>query len=242
MKSLRIENLHVSREGIEIIKGVSLEIPAGEVHALMGPNGSGKSSLANALMGHPKYVITDGKIFLDDEDITNLRPDEKAKKGFFLSPQYPPEIAGVTFSNFLRAAVNAGREKPYSVIEFYTLLKKKMAELDMDSTMSGRNLNEGFSGGEKKRAEILQLTILAPKYAVLDETDSGLDVDALKIVTEGINRIRGKEMGILVITHYTRILKFLQPDKVHVLRDGLIVKTGDKDLADYIDKNGYENI
>ncbi|MEK9151902.1 MAG: Fe-S cluster assembly ATPase SufC, partial [Patescibacteria group bacterium] len=181
MKSLVIENLRVSREGKEIVKGVSLTVRPGEVHALMGPNGSGKSSLANALMGHPKYAVTGGRIILDGRDITAAAPDARSRAGLFLSMQYPPEIAGVTVSNFLRTAVNARRAKPLGVIEFYRLLKEKMAELKIDSVFGSRGLNEGFSGGEKKRLEILQLSMLAAEYAILDETDSGLDVDALKI-------------------------------------------------------------
>lgn len=239
MSSLKLENLHVKREGMEIVKGVTLKIASGEVHALMGPNGSGKSSLANALMGHPKYELSQGKILLDGEDVTGLPVNEKAKKGLFLSMQYPPEIGGVTVSNFLRAALNARREKPLGVVEFHKMLKEKMAELQIDSSFSGRNLNEGFSGGEKKRMEILQLAMLSPKYAVLDETDSGLDVDALRIVVGGINRVRGKVMGILLITHYTRILRYLKPDHVHVLVEGRIVKSGGSDLADEIENKGY---
>jgi Fe-S cluster assembly ATP-binding protein len=175
---------------------------------------------------------------MDGDDITALAPDKKARLGLFLSMQYPPEIAGVTVSSFLRTAVNARREKPLGVVEFHQLLKEKMAQLAIDPSFSGRSLNEGFSGGEKKRMEILQLALLNPKYAVLDETDSGLDVDALKVVTDGINRVRG-DMGILLITHYTRILKYLVPDKVHVMMDGRIVKSGDKDLAELIEKEGY---
>lgn len=238
-KSLKIEELRVSREGKEIVKGVSLEIPAGQVHALMGPNGSGKSSLANALAGHPKYAITGGKIFVDGEDITALRPDEKAKRGLFLSMQYPPEVAGVTVAHFLRVMTTTARRKPVSVAEFRVILKEKMEILKIDTAFMRRGLNEGFSGGEKKRMEILQLALVAPKYAVLDETDSGLDVDALGVVTGGIARVRGGGTGILLITHYTRILKHLAPDRVHVLEDGAIVRSGGKELADQIERDGY---
>ncbi|MBI4457769.1 Fe-S cluster assembly ATPase SufC [Candidatus Uhrbacteria bacterium] len=238
MNSLRIENLHVSREGKEIVKGVSLTIRPGEVHALMGPNGSGKSSLANALMGHPKYAITAGSIVLDGADITKAAPDVRSRAGLFLSMQYPPEIAGVMVSNFLRTAVNATRAKPYNVVEFHRLLKEKMAELKIDAVFGGRSLNEGFSGGEKKRAEILQMMMLNPKYAVLDETDSGLDVDALKIVTDGINAARGR-MGVLLITHYAKMLSQVVPDFVHVMSAGVIVAEGGKELAELIERGGY---
>jgi len=216
--SLKIENFHVTREGKEIVKGVTLEIPAGEVHALMGPNGSGKSSLANALMGHPKYEVT---------------------KGLFLSMQHPPEVPGVSVSHFLRVVTTTSRREPVSVADFRKLLKEKMADLKIDPAFMNRSLNEGFSGGEKKRMEILQLALLEPKYAILDETDSGLDVDALKIVTEGVSRAREKGMGVLLITHYTRILKHLVPDRVHVLSDGAIVKSGGKELAEEIEREGY---
>ncbi len=238
-KSLKIENLHVTREGKEIVKGVSLEIPAGEIHALMGPNGSGKSSLANALAGHPKYTITSGSVIVDGEDITALKPDEKAKRGLFLSMQYPPEIPGVTVAHFLRVMTTAARQKPVSVAEFRVILKEKIEALKIDPAFMQRSLNEGFSGGEKKRMEILQLALLEPKYAVLDETDSGLDVDALEIVTNGIAKARSAEMGTLLITHYTRILKHLVPDRVHVLVDGMIVRSGGPELAEQIEREGY---
>ena len=240
MSSFCIKNFHVTREGKEIIKGIDLEIPKGEVHVLMGPNGSGKSSFANALMGHPKYVRTEGVVILDGEDITDLPPNEKALKGLFLSPQYPPEVAGVTVSHFLRVITTAARRQPISVEDFRVLLKQKMEELKIDPSFMNRSLNEGFSGGEKKRMEILQLALLEPKYAILDETDSGLDVDALKIVTDGINRLRGN-MGVLLITHYTRILAYLSPDKVHVLSAGKLVQSGGKELAEDIEKNGFLN-
>ncbi len=242
MQSLNIENLHVSSEGKEIVKGVSLEIKKGEVHALMGPNGSGKSTLANALAGHPKYEITEGRILLDGRDITRAPAHERARAGLFLSMQATPEIPGVTVSNFLRTAYNAVKEKKLSVIEFHAMLRQKMEELQMDPAMSRRHLNEGFSGGEKKRAEILQMTVLEPAYAVLDETDSGLDVDALKIVEGGINRLRGPERGILLITHYVRMLEQIVPDAVHVMFDGRIVAEGGKELAEKIEKEGFDAI
>ena len=241
-KSLKIENLHVSCDGKEIVKGVSLNVRPGEVHALMGTNGSGKSTLANALMGHPKYEITSGSIFVDDQDVTDLPPHERAKLGMFLSMQYPPEIAGVSVSSFLRTAYNSLHEVKVPVLEFHKMLKEKMSELKIDPSFSRRSLNQGFSGGEKKRTEILQMMVLEPKYAVLDETDSGLDVDALKIVTDGINAMKGPETGILMITHYTRILKHVVPDQVHVMKDGVIVKTGGKDLAQLIEDKGFEAI
>ena len=242
MESLKIENLHVSREGKEIVKGVSLEVKRGEVHALMGPNGSGKSTLANAVMGHPKYAVTEGRILVDGEDVTSMSADKRAKAGLFLSMQYPPEVAGVSLSNFLRLAFNALRAKPLSVLEFREILKAKMAELQMDPAFSRRSLNEGFSGGEKKRAEILQLSVLAPKYALLDETDSGLDVDALKIVCDGINRLKGPGMGVLLITHYARMLGYVTPDAVHVMHDGKIVAEGGKELAEKIEKDGFDAV
>jgi Fe-S cluster assembly ATP-binding protein len=241
-RSLLIDDLIIAREGSVIVNGVTLEVPAGEVHALMGPNGSGKSTLAGALMGHPKHEIRSGRIVLDGEDITYLPPDQRSKKGLFLSMQYPPEIGGVTVSHFLRAALNARRESPMGVVEFHAMLKERMADLRMDPSFSGRSLNEGFSGGEKKRMEALQLAMLMPKYAVLDETDSGLDVDALRVVTEAIDRVRGTEMGVLLITHYTRILRYLVPDKVHVMIAGRIVMSGGRELAEQIETEGYANL
>ena len=243
-KRLEIVDLHVEVDGKEIIKGVSLTFYPGKVHALMGPNGSGKSTLAHALMGHPKYKITDGKILLDGGDITHAKPEARAQKGLFLSFQYPSEISGVTISNFLRTAVNNLREKknlaPYSVVDFHRLLKEKMAQLKIDSSFSKRYLNQGFSGGEKKRMEMLQLSMLEPKYALLDETDSGLDADAIKIVAEGVEQIRKeKETSIIVITHYMRFLEFLKPDNVSVLFNGKIVKTGGYELAQHIEKEGF---
>jgi Fe-S cluster assembly ATP-binding protein len=238
---LKIENLHVDVEGKEILKGVDLEIDLGKVHALMGPNGSGKSTLANVLMGNPKYEITSGKILLNDEDITRSSPDERAKKGLFLSFQYPNEITGVTMSSFLRTAYNSVKGTNLDVVEFHKKLKEKMSELEMDESFRKRYVNEGFSGGEKKRAEILQMAILEPKFAILDETDSGLDADAIKIIGENVNKMRGSERGILIITHYYRILNHIMPDRVHILVDGKIVKEGGKELALEIEENGFDN-
>ena len=238
--TLEIIDLHIEIDGKEIIKGVSLSFASDKVHALMGPNGSGKSTLAHALMGHPKYKITKGKIILDGEDITNEKPSVRAQKGLFLSFQYPAEVPGVTIRNFLRTAVNNLRneDQKYSVVEFHHLLKEKMAELKIDSSFASRYLNEGLSGGEKKRIEMLQLFMLQPKYALLDETDSGLDVDAIKTVAESINKIQGK-IGIVVITHYNKFLEYLQPDEVSVLSNGEIVKTGSYTLAKEIEQKGF---
>ncbi len=238
MSKLIIDNLHVSVNGIMILNGISLELESGTVHALMGPNGSGKSTLALALMGHPKYKIEKGRILLDGEDIANMQPNERAKKGLFLSFQHPAEVSGVRLASFLRTSYNAVHKTNLSVVDFHKLLKEKMAELGMSHEMSKRYLNEGFSGGEKKRAEILQLMLLQPRFAILDETDSGLDVDALRIIAQGINKTRGK-MGLLVITHHCRILEELAPDKVHIIRDGRITRTGDAMLAKEIEQTGY---
>src|SRR3989338_8744125 len=227
MPRLEIKDLHVNVEGEKILKGVNLKIELGKVHALMGPNGSGKSTMANVLMGNPKYEITEGKILLDGEDITELSADERAKRGLFSSFQYPSEITGVTMSNFLRTAYNSVKKTNANVIDFHRMLKDRMKELDMDPNFSKRYINEGFSGGEKKRAEILQMVVLEPKYAILDETDSGTDVDALKIIASGINKAKEKtNMGILIITHYNRILQYIDVDKVTIMMNGKIVKEG----------------
>ena len=238
---LEIKNLHVEINGEEILKGVSITIEKGKVHALMGPNGSGKSTLANVIMGHPKYKITEGKIIFNNEDITSLPADQRARKGLFLSFQYPKEISGVTLTNFLRAAYNSIHQE-LSIVEFYKLLKEKMKELSLDENFARRYVNTGFSGGEKKKAEILQMMVLQPSMAILDETDSGLDIDALKIVAEGVNLMKNKERGFLLITHYYRILHYIMPDKVHILVNGKIVKTGGKELAQQIEENGFTEI
>ena len=243
---LEIESLHVNVDGKEILKGVTLSLRRGEVVALMGPNGSGKSTLANAVMGHPKYAVTAGDIKMDDQDILSTSPDERAKRGLFLSFQYPSEIPGVTMFTFLRTALNAQRagrgEPPLRVYDFTKLLKEKMALLKVDEKFSERYLNEGFSGGEKKRAEILQLALFAPRVAILDETDSGLDIDALRVVAEGINATRTIENAILIITHYQRILDYVKPDRVLIMKAGRIVKEGGSELAHQLEKEGYEDV
>jgi Fe-S cluster assembly ATP-binding protein len=238
--TLTIENLHVSVEGREILKGINLTVEPGKVHAIMGPNGSGKSTLAYTLMGHPGYEVTDGKILLNGEDITAMSPDARAKLGLFLAFQYPHAIPGVTMANFLRTAVNAVSETPLSPRDFRQSLREKMALLKMSDEFAGRYVNEGFSGGEKKRAEILQMAILHPKYAVLDETDSGLDIDALRIVADGVNALLGPQMGVLVITHYQRLLNYIRPDYVHVLVNGKVVREGGPELALELEQTGYE--
>lgn len=242
MRSLKIENLKVARDGKEIVNGVSLEVKMGEVHALMGPNGSGKSTLANAIAGHPSFNIVSGQVLVDGVDVTNAPPHERAKAGIFLSMQSTPEIAGVTLSSFLRTAYNAVKEAPLSVLEFHALLQARMEDLKIDPLFARRHLNAGFSGGEKKRAEVLQLSVLDPAYAVLDETDSGLDVDALRIVTDGLSRLRGPRIGILVISHNPKMLEALSPDIVHVMKNGLIVAEGGKELAEQIGREGYDSI
>ena len=238
--ALVIEGLHVSVEGTPILKGVELRVPKGEVHALMGPNGSGKSTLANTLMGHPAYEVTSGSVTFKGQDILELATDERARLGMFLAFQYPSEITGVRVANFLRTALNAQREDEISAMEFRRLMMDKMRMLRMDAKFANRYLNEGFSGGEKKRNEILQMAVLQPELAILDETDSGLDIDALRIVADGVNTLRGPAMATLVITHYQRLLAYIVPDVVHVLIDGRIARTGDKQLALELDKIGYE--
>jgi len=239
---LKVEDLHVEVEGNEILKGVSLEIKGGEVHALMGPNGSGKSTLAYALAGHPRYEVTGGRAILNGEDILEMSPDERARAGLFLAFQYPSEITGVSVANFLRTAINARREKgnEISLIEFGKKLREQMAKLEMDPSFASRYLNEGFSGGEKKRSEVLQMALLEPNIAILDETDSGLDIDALRIVASGVEALRGPNLGVLCITHYQRILQYLKPDVVHVLLDGRIVESGGKELAERLEEKGYD--
>lgn len=240
--TLEINDLHVNVEQAEILKGLSLTVKGGEVHALMGPNGSGKSTLANTLMGHPRYHVTEGEVLLNGMDLLEMDPDERARNGMFLAFQYPAEIPGVTVANFLRTAYNAlyGDNGGISVLEFHRMLKDKLELLQMDESFLGRYVNEGFSGGEKKRHEILQMAVLKPKIAILDETDSGLDIDALKIVANGVNSLRGPEMGVIVITHYQRILEYLKPDYVHILLDGRIVRSGGPELAEELEAKGYD--
>jgi Fe-S cluster assembly ATP-binding protein len=235
-----VEDLHVSVEGKEILKGVNLTVNAGEVHALMGPNGSGKSTLANALMGHPRYVVTKGRILLNGEDMLPLSPDERARRGMFLAFQYPLEIPGVKVRHFLRMAVRASKGQEPSVTEFRKQLFDKMALLEMDRSFAERYLNEGFSGGEKKRNEILQLAMLEPTMAILDETDSGLDIDALRVVASGINKLAGPNVAMLLITHYQRILSYVEPHFVHVLFNGRVVRSGGKELALELEAKGYD--
>jgi len=240
--SLEIQNLHVSTDDREILHGVDLSVAKGETHALMGPNGSGKSTLANTIMGNPAYQVTEGRILLNGEDVTEAEPDERARAGLFLAFQYPATIPGVSVANFLRTAVNAGRDEPIKVKDFGALLRENMELLKMDPAFNKRYLNEGFSGGEKKRAEILQLAMLRPQIAVLDETDSGLDIDALRVVSDGVNALRGPDLGTLIITHYTRILRYVRPDFVHIMLDGRIVREGGADLADQLEEQGYDFI
>ncbi|MEK7087338.1 MAG: Fe-S cluster assembly ATPase SufC [Patescibacteria group bacterium] len=241
MSKLVIKNLHGGVNGQQILKGVNLEVDLAKVHVLMGPNGSGKTTLANVIMGNPKFNIDQGKIFLDGEDITELAPNERAKRGLFMSFQYPNEITGVTMNNFLRTAYNSIKDEKVNVVDFHNLLKEKMKELNIDPKFSRRYINEGFSGGEKKRAEILQMAVLKPKYAILDETDSGTDIDALKIIAQAVNNIRKSvNPGILLITHYNRILQYVKPDKISVMLNGKIVKEDDTGkLADEIEAQGY---
>lgn len=240
MKTLEIRDLHVSVEGNKILKGLNLTVPSGEVHAVMGPNGSGKSTLASAVMGHPKYDVDQGEILWNGENLTELAPDERARKGLFLAFQYPQEIFGVSTQNFLRMAMTERFGKTPSMKEFKQELDEWLKVLEITPEFSKRYLNEGFSGGEKKRNEILQMGMLRPDFAVLDETDSGLDIDALKIVARGVNKLRGPNFGALVITHYQRLLNYIVPDKVHILVAGRIVKTGDKDLALHLEEHGYD--
>lgn len=241
MKSLfEFENISINIEEKEIVRGVSLQIKAGEVHAIMGPNGSGKSSLSNALMGHPNYQLTSGKIFLNGEDITELEADERSRAGLFLAFQYPLAIPGVTVANFMRTALQAHRGKDADMSDFRKLFRAKMSELDIDDSFARRYLNDGFSGGEKKRIEILQMSVLNPKMAILDETDSGLDIDALKTVAKGINRFRNDSNGILLVTHYQRMLNYVKPDYVHVMINGKIAKSGGPELALQLEDRGYE--
>lgn len=240
--TLTIQNLHVSIDGKEILKGVNLEIKGGEFHAIMGPNGTGKSTLSSAIMGHPKYEVTEGTITFDGEDVLEMEVDERARAGLFLAMQYPSEITGVTNAEFLRSAVNARREEgdEISLMKFIRQMDANMDLLEMDQDMAQRYLNEGFSGGEKKRNEILQLMTIQPKIAILDEIDSGLDIDALKVVSKGINKMRGEGFGCLMITHYQRLLNYITPDHVHVMMQGKIVKSGGAELAERLEAEGYD--
>jgi Fe-S cluster assembly ATP-binding protein len=240
--SLQINHLSVEVNKKQIINNLTLELRKGQVVALMGPNGSGKSTFANTLMGHPKYKITEGSISIDNTDITSLSPDKRSKLGLFLSMQYPSEIQGVSISQFLRLAYNAQHGETMNPLEFTEFLSTKMKELDMNPEFARRSVNTGFSGGEKKRAEILQLAVLNPTYVILDETDSGLDVDALKIVAEGINRFKNKDKGVLLITHYNRLLHYVMPDVVYIMMKGKIIKSGGKELAEKIEKDGYSDL
>jgi Fe-S cluster assembly ATP-binding protein len=249
---LVIKNLHVSVEGQEILKGLNLEVSKGEIHAIMGPNGSGKSTLANTLMGHPAYEVTEGEIWFKGENIVELAADERSRLGLFLAFQYPSAIPGVSVANFLRTAINAryeqpgpsgngnGRRRGISMRDFRKLLKEKMSMLQMDPSFARRYLNDGFSGGEKKRMEILQMAMLKPEVAILDETDSGLDIDALRIVSEGVNQLMNPDLGVLVITHYQRILNYIKPEHVHILVDGRIAMSGGPELALELEEKGYD--
>ncbi|HJW91254.1 MAG TPA: Fe-S cluster assembly ATPase SufC [Anaerolineales bacterium] len=246
MSEMVISNLHAGINGQEILKGVDLTVQQGEVHALMGPNGTGKSTLAYVLMGHPSYEVTEGEVWFKEKNLLELEPDERSRLGLFLAFQYPVAIPGVTVANFLRTALNARRkaenpeDKGFPIPEFRRMLKEQMDLLKMDHSFAGRYLNEGFSGGEKKRAEILQMAALHPEIAILDETDSGLDIDALRIVSEGVNTLRSAQLGVLVITHYQRILNYIKPDHVHIMLGGRIVESGGAELALHLEEHGYD--
>ena len=246
MSELVIKNLHVNIEDKEILKGVELTVKQGEIHAIMGPNGTGKSTLAYTLMGHPSYEVTAGEVWFKGQNILELAPDERSRMGLFLAFQYPVSIPGVTVANFLRSALNARRraadpeDKGVPIPAFRKMLKEQMDILKMDHSFAGRYLNDGFSGGEKKRAEILQMAALKPEIAILDETDSGLDIDALRIVADGVNALMGADMGVLVITHYQRLLNYIKPHFVHIMLDGKIVESGGPDLALHLEEQGYD--
>ncbi len=246
MSQLEIKDLHVSIDGKEILKGVNLVAKQGEIHAIMGPNGTGKSTLAYTLMGHPSYAVTQGEVWFKGQNVLELAPDERSRLGMFLAFQYPVAISGVTLANFLRTALNARRrainkeDKGMPVPEFRKMLKEKMELLKMDPSFAGRYLNEGFSGGEKKRAEILQMATLKPEIAILDETDSGLDIDALRVVSDGVNALTGPDLGVIVITHYQRLLNYIKPHFVHVMMGGRIVESGGPDLAMSLEEHGYD--
>ena len=246
MSELVIKDLHVSIENKEILKGVDLTVKQGEVHAIMGPNGTGKSTLAYTLMGHPSYIVTGGEVWFKGQNLLEKAADERSRMGLFLAFQYPVAIPGVTVANFLRSAINSRRrvanseDKGMPIPEFRKMLKEKMELLKMDPAVAGRYLNDGFSGGEKKRAEILQMAVLKPEIAILDETDSGLDIDALRIVSEGVNALAGPELGVLVITHYQRLLNYIKPHFVHIMLGGRIVESGGPDLAQHLEEQGYD--
>ncbi|SJZ41942.1 Fe-S cluster assembly ATP-binding protein [Pilibacter termitis] len=244
MSTLEIKNLHVRIEEKEILKGVNLTMKTGEIHAIMGPNGTGKSTLSAAIMGNPSYEITEGEILLDGENILEWEVDERARAGLFLAMQYPSEIPGITNAEFMRAAINSRRseDEKISVMDFIEKLDEKMELLNMPEEMAERYLNEGFSGGEKKRNEILQLLMLEPTFAILDEIDSGLDIDALKVVSKGVNAMRGESFGAMIITHYQRLLNYITPDVVHIMMEGKVVMTGDAELAKRLEKEGYRGI
>jgi len=236
---LKIENLKAQIDNKVILNGINLEVKAGEIHVIMGPNGAGKSTLAYTLMGHPGYEVLEGSALINGEELLGMKVDERAKKGLFLSFQYPEVIPGITVENFLRTAKNAVSSRKQSIVAFKKLLKTNMESLGIDESYASRYLNEGFSGGEKKKNEILQMKVLAPKVAILDETDSGLDVDAIRVVAEGVNQFSSKENGIIIITHYNKLLDYIKPDFVHILKEGKIVQTGDVSLAKSIDEEGF---
>jgi Fe-S cluster assembly ATP-binding protein len=246
MSELVIKNLHVNIDDKEILKGVDLTVRQGEIHAIMGPNGTGKSTLAYTLMGHPNYAVTEGEVWFKGQNVLELEPDERSRLGMFLAFQYPVAIPGVTVANFLRSALNSRRraenpeDKGVPIPEFRKMLKEQMSLLKMDHNFAGRYLNDGFSGGEKKRAEILQMATLRPEIAILDETDSGLDIDALRVVADGVNAFMNSDMGVLVITHYQRLLNYIKPDYVHIMLDGKIVESGGPDLALHLEEQGYD--
>ncbi|GEN51043.1 Fe-S cluster assembly ATPase SufC [Alkalibacterium pelagium] len=244
MAVLEIKNLHVSIEDKQILKGVNLKMQTGEIHAIMGPNGTGKSTLSAAIMGHPSYEVTEGEVLLDGENVLDMEVDERARAGLFLAVQYPSEIAGITNAEFMRAAINSRRDEDdkMNVMDFINKLDEKMAVLDMPEEMAERYLNEGFSGGEKKRNEILQLLMIEPTFAILDEIDSGLDIDALQVVSKGVNAMRGEGFGSLIITHYQRLLNYITPDIVHIMMDGRVVKTGGAELAKKLEAEGYKGL
>lgn len=244
MSTLEVKNLHVTIDGKKILKGVNLTLKTGEIHAIMGPNGTGKSTLSEAIMGNPAYEVTEGEVLLDGQNLLELPVDERARAGLFLAMQYPAEIPGVTNAEFIRGAINARRseDNPISIRKFLKKLDENMDFLDMSEEMADRYLNEGFSGGEKKRNEILQLMMIEPKFAILDEIDSGLDIDALKVVSKGVNKMRGPEFGSLIITHYQRLLNYIIPDVVHVMMDGRIIAQGGPELAKRLEDEGYAGL